>query len=416
MEKAFRYRFYPTAEQEQLLRQTVGCVRLVYNKALALRTDAFYNQNTRMGYNETSAELTGWKKEDELSFLNDVSSVPLQQALRHLQSAFTNFFEKRSAYPSFKKKRKGGSATFTKAAFKLVDGQIFIAKSKVPLAIRWSRQLPRNADPSTITIKLTPSGQWFVSILCDVKIIPNPKTDRKIGLDMGISALVTTSNGDKFNNPKSLRKAKTKLRRLNKALARKQKGSSNRHKARLKLAKAHQKIANIRKDNQHKITSQLVSENQVIAIETLNVKGMLKNHKLAQAISDCGWSEISRQLEYKSAWYGRDLAKIDQWFPSSKRCSCCGHIMPKLPLNIREWDCPKCKAHHDRDENAGKNILAVGLTVLACGATVRPKSSKGGGKCNEAGSNGSDAVKTQKRRKSSGESPTSKTVARSARA
>lgn len=415
MEKAFRYRFYPTQEQENLLRRTVGCVRLIYNKALAFRTDAFYNQNMRVRYNETSSELTGWKKLEELQFLNEVSSVPLQQALRHLQSAFTNFFEKRASYPTFKKKRSGGSAIFTKAAFKLKEGQVFIAKCDDPLNIRWSRQLPKNADLSSISIKLTPSGKSFVSILCYVKIIPNPKTDNQIGLDMGVSALVTTSNGDKFNNPKSLRKAQKKLRRLNKALARKQKGSNNRYKARLKLAKVHDKIVNIRKDNQHKITTQLVSENQVIAIETLNVKGMMQNHKLAQAISDAGWGEIERQLKYKTDWYGRDLAAIDQWFPSSKRCHCCGHIMPKMPLQIREWDCPNCGAHHDRDENAGKNILAVGLTVLACGATVRPKSSKGGGKCHEAGSNSSDAVKTRKQRQRSGESPSSKPVARRAR-
>jgi putative transposase len=415
VEKAFRYRFYPTQEQESLLRRTVGCVRLVYNKALAFRTDAFYSQNIRVGYNQTSSELTGWKKLEELQFLNEVSSVPLQQALRHLQSAFTNFFEKRAAYPNFKKKRSGGSAAFTKAGFKLKDGQVFVAKCDEPLDIRWSRQLPKNADPSSITIKLTPSGKWFVSILCDVKILPNPKTDNQIGLDMGISALVTTSNGDKFNNPKSLRKAQKKLCRLNKALARKHKGSNNRYKARLKVAKAHEKIANIRKDNQHKITAQLVRENQVIAIESLNVKGMMQNHKLSQAISDAGWGEIERQLQYKTDWYGRDLAQIDQWFPSSKRCHCCGYIMPKMPLHIREWDCPSCGTHHDRDENAGKNILAVGLTVLACGATVRPKSSKDGGGCNEAGSNSSNAVKTRKQRQRSEESPFSKPVARRAR-
>ncbi|NJK65264.1 MAG: IS200/IS605 family element transposase accessory protein TnpB [Microcoleus sp. CSU_2_2] len=407
MEKAFRYRFYPTPEQETLLRKTVGCVRLVYNKALAFRTEAFYDQNTRVGYNETSAKLTGWKQLKELQFLNEVSSVPLQQALRHLQTAFANFFEKRASYPNFKKKLRGGSATFTKSAFKFKGGQVFIAKCTEFLDIRWSRQLPKNADPSSITIKLAPSGKWFVSLLCDVKIIPNPKTDKQVGVDLGISALAITSNGDKFNNPKSLKKAQKKLRRLNKALARKHQGSNNRYKARLKVAACHEKVANIRQDNQHKITSQLVRENQVIAIESLNVKGMLKNHKLAQAISDAGWGEIERQLKYKTDWYGRDLAQIDRWFPSSKRCSNCGHIVPKMPLKIREWDCPECGAHHDRDENAGKNLLAVGLTVLACGATVRPKSVKGGGGCLEAGSNSSDAVKTRKQRKRSGESPTS---------
>ncbi|MBD1854807.1 MULTISPECIES: RNA-guided endonuclease InsQ/TnpB family protein [Leptolyngbya] len=410
MEKAFRYRFYPTPEQETLLRQTVGCVRLVYNRALAMRTEAFYHEQKRIGYLETSAALTRWKKQDDLAFLKDVSSVPLQQTLRHLQTAFTNFFEKRAKYPNFKKKRNGGSATFTKSAFSLKDGQVFMAKSDEPLNLKWSRQLPRNAQPSSMTIRLTPSGKWFVSILCDVKILSKPKSTQQVGLDMGISSLVTTSNGEKFENPKSLRKAQKKLRRLNKSLARKQKGSNNRRKARLQLAKQHEKIANIRKDNLHKITTQLVRENQVIAVETLNVKGMLGNHKLAQAISDASWGEALRQLEYKSNWYGRDLAQIDQWFPSSKRCSSCGRILSKLPLQVREWDCPSCNAHHDRDENAGKNILAVGLTVLACGATVRPKSSKDGGKCDEAGSNSSDAVVNRRRRKSFEESPQFKTA------
>lgn len=416
MEKAFRYRLYPTPQQESLLRQTVGCVRLVYNRGLAMRTEAFYQEQKRIGYLETSAALTQWKKQDDLAFLKDVSSVPLQQSLRHLQYAFTNFFEGRAKYPNFKKKRNGGSATFTKSAFSLKDGQVFMAKSDEPLNIKWSRQLPRNAQPSSIKIRLTPSGKWFVSILCDVKILPNPKSTKQVGLDMGISSLVTTSDGVKFENPKSLKKALKKLRRLNKSLARKQKGSNNRRKARIALAKQHEKIANIRKDNLHKIATQLVRENQVIAVETLNVKGMLGNHKLAQAISDASWGEALRQLEYKSNWYGRNLAQIDQWFPSSKRCHCCGHIMDKMPLSVREWDCPSCNAHHDRDENAGKNILAVGLTVLACGATVRPKSSQGGGKCDEAGSNSSDAVVNRRRRKSSEESPPSKTAARSARA
>lgn len=416
MEKAFRYRFYPTPQQETLLRQTVGCVRLVYNRALAMRTDAFYQEQKRIGYLETSAALTEWKKQDDLAFLRDVSSVPLQQSLRHLQSAFTNFFEGRAKYPNFKKKRNGGAATFTKAAFSLKDGQVFMAKSDEALDIKWSRQLPRNAQPSSITIRLTPALKWYVSILCDVKILPNPKSTQQVGLDMGISSLVTTCEGVKYENPKSLRFAQKKLRRWNKSLTRKQKGSNNRRKARLKLAKQHEKIANIRKDNLHKIATQLVRENQTIAVETLNIKGMLGDRNLAQAISDASWSELLRQLEYKSKWYGRDLAQIDQWFPSSKRCSKCGHIVDKMPLSVREWDCPKCGAHHDRDTNAGKNILAVGLTVLACGATVRPRSAKDGGGCNEAGSNGSDAVKTRRRRQSSGESPPSKTAARSARA
>ncbi|AFZ30617.1 transposase, IS605 OrfB family [Gloeocapsa sp. PCC 7428] len=384
MEKAFRYRFYPTPAQENLLRRTVGCVRLVYNKALAYRTESFYN-GERIGYNQTSAALTQWKKQEDLSFLNEVSSVPLQQCLRHLQSAYTNFFEKRASYPQFKKKRNGGSATFTRAAFSWKDGKLYLAKCSEPLAVRWSRQLPRNADPSSVTVRLTPDGKWFVSILCDIKILPLPRSTQEIGLDMGVSTLVTGSDGTKVANPNSLRKALKKLKQLQKSLSRKEKGSNNRRKARLKLAKHHAHIANIRKDHLHKTTTQLIRENQTIVVESLNVKGMMQNHKLTQAISDASWGELVRQLEYKAQWYGRNLIQVDQWFPSSKRCSNCGYISPKMPLNVREWDCPKCNTHHDRDINAAVNLLAVGQTVTACGATVRPKSSKDIGGCNEAG-------------------------------
>jgi putative transposase len=277
MQKAFKYRFYPTSEQENLLRRTIGCTRLVYNKALALRIEAYYKDNQRIGYLETSKALTGWKQEEELSFLKEVSSVPLQQSLRCLQTAFTNFFEGRAKYPSFKKKSHGGSALFAETAFSLKSGEIFIAKCKEALPIRWSRQLPKNAKPSSITIELTPSGKWFVSILCDVKILPLPKVESKVGLDMGITALLTISNGKKISNPKSLRKIQKKLKRLQKDLCRKVKGSNNRYKARLKVAKLHEKVSNIRKDNLHKVTTQLVQENQLIAVETLNVKGMMKN-------------------------------------------------------------------------------------------------------------------------------------------
>lgn len=375
-QRAYRYRFYPTAEQEGLLRRTLGCTRLVYNRALAARTEGWYERQERIGYKKTSALLTEWKKEDELSFLNEVSCVPLQQGLRHLQKAFANFWAGRAKYPAFKKKRNGGSAEFTKSAFRWKDGELFLAKCSEALPIRWSRPLPQGESPSTVTVKLEPSGRWFVSLLVDVEIDKLPVSPNKVGLDLGVSSLVTLSTGEKVANPKTFKAKYKRLRQAQKALSRKLKGSNNRHKARIKVAKLHAEIADARKDFLHKLTTQLVRDNQVIAVEDLAVKNMVQNRKLAQSISDASWGELVRQLEYKSEWYGRELVKIDRWFPSSKRCSNCGHVVQRLPLNIREWDCPECGYHHDRDVNAAINVLAAGQAVSVCGATVRPEESK----------------------------------------
>jgi putative transposase len=383
-QRAFKYRFYPTPEQETLLRCTMGCTRLVYNRALAVRTQAWYDEKKRVGYSDTSALLTEWKKQDDLQFLSEVSSVPLQQGLRHLQKAFSNFFEGRAKYPTFKKKRNGGNAEFTKSAFKFRNGQVFLAKSSLPLPIRWSRELPKGATPTTITVKLSPAGRWTVSLLVDVEIEPLPPCSNEIGVDLGVTSLVALSDGKKIANPKGFNAKRRKLKKAQKALSRKQKGSNNRHKARLKVAKVHQEIADARKDFLHKLTIRLVRENQTIAVEDLALKNMVKNRKLALSTTDASWGELVRQLEYKCDWYGRTLVKIDRWFPSSKRCGKCGHIVEKLPLNIREWDCPNCGAHHDRDINAAQNILAAGLAVKVCGANVRPDRHKSDGSCDEA--------------------------------
>jgi len=350
----------------------MGCARLVYNRALSARTEAWYVKQERVGYDESSKMLTQWKKQADLDFLNEVSSVPLQQGLRHLQTAFSNFWAGRAKYPNFKKKHHGGSAEFTKSAFRWKDGKVFLAKCSEPLAIVWSRELPIGAEPSTITVKLSPSGRWTASILVEAEIEALPESPNKIGIDLGITSLIALSNGDKVANPKSFKAKRAKLRRVQKALSRKKKGSKNRHKARLKVAKVHAQISEARNDFLHKLTTQLVRENQTIAVEDLAVKNMVKNHKLALAISDASWGELVRQLEYKCHWYGRNFVKIDRWFPSSKRCGNCGHIVDMLPLQIREWDCPKCDSHHDRDVNAAKNILAAGLAVSVCGANISP--------------------------------------------
>ena len=372
-QRAYRYRFYPTQEQEQLLRRTLGCVRLVYNKALHTRTQAWYERQERVGYSETSGMLTSWKKQQQLQFLNEVSCVPLQQGLRNLQKAFTNFWAGRAKYPNFKKKRTGGSAEFTRSAFKWKEGQLWLAKCSEPLPIRWSRTLPNGCEPSTVTVKLDASGRWFISLLVDDPTVqPQQQVDKVVGIDAGITSLITASDGEKISNPKHFKRLRSKLRQAQKVLSGRVKGSNNREKARREVARIQVAITDARKDFLHKLTTRLVRENQTIAVEDLAVKNMLKNHKLAQAIADASWAELVSQLEYKCQWYGRTLVKIDRWFPSSKRCGKCGHVVDKLPLDVREWDCPECKTHHDRDINAAQNILAAGLAVKVCGANIRP--------------------------------------------
>ena len=377
-DKAYRYRFYPTTEQENLLRRTMGCVRLVYNKALATRTEAWYERQERISYGKTSTLLTGWKKTEELDFLNEVSCVPLQQCLRHLQKAFANFWGKRAKYPRFKKKRNGGSAEFTKSAFKFQDNTLWLAKCPQPLNIVWSRFLPDGCNPSTVTVKLEPSGRWFVSLLVnDTTVKPLPKTKKQVGIDAGVTSLISSSDGVRVANPKHFNRLYQKLKAAQKELSRKNKGSSNRYKARGEVAKIHAKIKDSRTDFLHKLTTKLVSSYDLIAIEDLAVRNMVRNHKLARSISDAAWGEFFRQLEYKCNWYGKKLVKVDRFFPSSKRCYHCGFVIEKLPLSVRSWDCPSCKTKGiDRDINAGKNILAAGQAVIVCGATVRAEQSK----------------------------------------
>jgi putative transposase len=379
-ERAYKYRFYPTPSQENILRQTLGCVRLVYNKALATRTEAWYERQEKIDYGQTSAMLTAWKKQQDLEFLNEVSCVPLQQTLRHLQKAFANFWGKTAKYPRFKKKRSGGSAEFTRSAFRWKDGQIWLAKCDEPLPIRWSRMLPSGSEPSTITVRLDARGRWYVSLLVDDKTIAVcPSVNKSVGIDAGITSLITTSDGDKVANPKHFNRLYKKLRAAQKTLSRRQFGSNNRAKARHQVARVQASIAEARKDFLHKLTTRLVRENQTIAVEDLAVRNMVKNRSLARSISDAGWGELIRQLEYKCQWYGRKLVKIERFFPSSKRCGHCGHVIDKLPLKIREWICPECGTIHDRDINAARNILAAGHAVAACGSSVRPDrhSSKG---------------------------------------
>ncbi len=369
--RAFRYRFYPNVEQESLLRRTIGCVRLVYNKALAERSEAWAHAKKSIGYAAQDKSLTAWKKQEALSFLNEVSCVPLQQSLRHLQTAYGNFFQKRAKYPTFKRKHAGGSAAFTRSAFRYRDGALTLAKMSAPLDIRWSRPLPVDADPSSVTASVDAAGRWHISILCeDDSIKTLPKLQATVGIDLGITALATLSTGEKIQNPRHSDSERARKVRLSRRLSKKQKGSKNRDKAKVKLARLHARIADRRRDTMHKLSTRLVRENQVIAVEDLGIAGMLKNRSLARVISDAGWRMLLTMLAYKCAWYGRELVRVDRFFPSSKTCHACGVVVESLPLSVREWTCSACGVVHDRDVNAARNILASGHEVAVCGPGI----------------------------------------------
>jgi putative transposase len=370
--RAYRYRFYPTTEQQQLLARTFGCSRYVYNWALRQKIDAYYQRGERLSYSDLSLGLTHLKKQVTTQWLNEVASVPLQQALRHLEQAFLNFFEGRARYPSFKKKQSSQSATYVGTAFQLKGTSLILAKMDQPLDMHWSRPLPTGCQPSSVTVSLDTAGRYFISILVEEEIPPLDVTPKMLGLDLGLKSMVITSEGHTFGNPKFFAKDEKKLARAQRRLAKKTKGSKNREKARRKVATIHARIADRRRDYQHKLSTKLIRENQVVCVESLQVKNLAQNHCLAKAISDVGWGELVRQLDYKARWYGRTLVKIDKFYPSSKRCHHCGYVLTFLSLDIRQWVCPECQLAHDRDINAAKNVLAAGLAVSACGEAVRP--------------------------------------------
>lgn len=364
VKRAYKYRFYPNPEQAELLHRTFGCVRLVWNKALAERTRRYKDGAKNTSYVDTAKWLTAWKKDPDLAFLSEVSNVPLQQTLRAQQNAFSAFFAKRARYPKFKSRKKSRkSATFQNNAFTFRDGTLKLAKTSDPLAIRWHRPLPEGAVPSTVTASCDAAGRWFLSLLVEETLTPLPSTGEVVGADAGLDHLLTLSTGEKVANPRHERRDRAKLTKAQQELSRKVKGSNNRAKARKKVARVYARIADRRRDHLHKLSTRLIRENQAVAIEDLSVRNMVKNHSLARAISDAAWIELRSMLEYKASWYGRDLLLVDRWFPSSKLCSTpgCAHMNEKMPLNVRSWTCPKCGTHHDRDLNAAKNILAAGL-------------------------------------------------------
>ena len=376
MYRSFRYRFYPSPSQEIFLRKTMGCSRFVYNHFLALKINEWSENKKSISYNETSGILTILKKEENTRWLAEVPSVTLQQSLQNLNDAYNKFFiglknNKKVGFPRFKKRNNGNSIRFTKGTIKYKDNKIFIPKMKTHLRIRWDRQLPTN-EINSITISLTPSGKWFVSILVeDPNDYTLPLCDKVLGVDLGIETFATLSTGEKVKMP-DLKPHYNKLKKLQKKHSKKKNGSKNKEKARLKVARQYEKITNIRTDFQHKLSTRLIHENQVVVTEDLNVSGMVKNRKLSRAIFQQGWSQFVTFLKYKATMYGRELIQVDRFYPSSKTCSYCGTIQSSLPLQVREWTCDACGTTHDRDINAAINLMALGTSVTAFGGDVRP--------------------------------------------
>lgn len=361
MKARYQYRFYPTDQQRQSLVQLFGCVRVVWNDALA-----FCKQSEKLpGYNKLSAMLTQSKKTDERKWLSDVSSVPLQQSLRYLDVAYKNFFNsikgkrkgKRVGVPRFKKKTNSQSAEFTKAGFSVKDGEVYLAKIGTIKPI-WSREL--SSEPSSVTVIKDCANRYFLSFVVEIEPNNTVAKNQSIGIDLGLKTFAVMSNGEKALSP-NYSKSDRKIRKLQRKLARQQKDSKRRNKTRVKIAKLHNQIADTRKDFLHKLSTKIVNDNQVIVLEDLNVSGMVKNRRLSRVISLQGWREFRNFCEAKSEKFNREFRVIDRWQPTSQICSCCGFRWGKIDLSVRSILCLSCGTEQERDENASRNIEMVGM-------------------------------------------------------
>ena len=362
MQKGIKFRIYPNKKQQLLINQTLGCCRLIYNKGLAMRNEAYDNGN-KISYSQTSAMLTELKKSEKFAFLNVVDSIALQQSLRDLDRGFVNFFHKRAAHPTCKSKHNRHQSYRTvnqRDTIRIVGGYIKLPK----LGFVKLRQSMEVGKINHVTVEHTPTDKYFVVL--NVEFEPQPRANNGgcIGIDVGIKEFYSDSNGTVVPNPKYLEKSMRKLIREQHKLSRKLKGSNNRKKQRVKVALVHEKITNQRNDFLQKESTLLIGENQTICIEELKVRSMMRNHKLAQHIGSASWSKFFTMLEYKAAWYGNEIVKVPTKYPSSQRCCCCGYQNPIVKnLSVRQWKCPVCNTKHDRDINAGINILNKGLQM-----------------------------------------------------